>query len=127
MKNTVGKMENTPKPKKSGDQYQRRAANQGTVGRKMSGRIFAGYEYQGPLPGGSLMPVLSARSDTTASATQMMPVLRVMFATFVVTGRERRLTTPSSETAEGWHDCCAVGSAGSSRHDRPELFSAALG
>ena len=33
--------------------------------------------------------------------------------------RERRLTTSSSATAEGWHDCCAAGSAGSSRHDRP--------
>ena len=100
MKNAVGNMEKTPKPKKSGGQYQRRAANQGTVGRKMSGTILAGYEYHGPLPGGSLMPVLSSRSHTTASATKMMPVLRVMFAPFVVTGRERRLTTPSSETAE---------------------------
>ena len=40
--------------------------------------------------------------------------------------RSRR-TTPSSATAEGWRDCCAVGSAGSSRHDGPEQFAGAHG
>lgn len=34
---------------------------------------------------------------------------------------------PKLETVEGWRDACVVGSAGSSRHDKAELFSAARG
>jgi hypothetical protein len=66
-----------------------------------------------------------AVEENLPTGFMLLMALRIVGVHFRM--RERRLTPPSSATAEGRHDCCVVGSAGSGRHDGPEQFAAALG